>query len=290
VTGIRGSGRLALGALVLAATAAGLRSGPAPGGPPPPFAQTGLPDAAGARELLERFRSAGMASGNFFLRFELREMPRRGDEMSVRGRLWGGRSEGGIAMRIELAPGGGAPSRFLVRNGPAAGVWAVSGALVDRVPEGATFEPLFQGLDITAFDLQMPYLYWPDVRVTGLSRVRGRPAYAFVFRPPAGYASGPGIPSSVRAYLDTEFDRPLQVELLADDGSVQKTLTLLDLRKVDGQWMLSEFDVRNESTRNKTRFELGDATLGADFGQGVLTPAALALEAAPPPARGAYRE
>ena len=57
---------------------------------PPELAQIGKPDAEEAARLVERFRSAGLA-GDFYLEFQLKALPRQGEERSYAGRLWGGR-------------------------------------------------------------------------------------------------------------------------------------------------------------------------------------------------------
>lgn len=261
------------------------RAAAAPGGgaTPPDYPQIGLPDQAAARVLLDQFRQAGFAAGAYFLEFDLRQMPRRGDVQVFHGRLWGGRNDDGMIMRISLRDGAGREHRLLVQNGPQAAAWSEVAGRAEAMGEAAMLDPLVGGVELTAFDLQMPYLFWPDTRITALNRVRGRPAYAFLFRPPAAFAAAhPGL-TAVRAYLDTEFDRPLQIELIGRNGGVLKTLSIVDLKKIGGQWMLKEFDVRNEVTRDKTRFSLTAVALGLDFGPALLSPGHLAEDAAEPP-------
>jgi len=274
---------LALAFLLMLAAAD--RAAAAPGGiTPPDYPQIGLPDAAAAHALLDQFRQAGFATGDYFLEFDLRQMPRRGDEQLYHGRLWGGRGDDGMIMRIVLRDGAGQDSRWLVQNGPQAGAWNVVAGQAQPLAGTSILDPLVGGVELTAFDLQMPYLYWPDTSVVALNRIRGRPAYAFVFRPPAAFAVIHPELAAVRAYLDTEFDRPLQIEIIGRDGGVHKTLSIVDLKKIDGQWMLKEFDVRDELTRDKTRFSLTAVALGLDFSAGLLSPGRLAEDAAVPAA------
>ncbi len=210
-------------------------------------------------------------------------MPRRGDGRTFQGRLWGGRNRRGPIMRIVLRPVG-PERRLLVQNGPQAAVWSDGGGRVAPMEGPSILEPVIEGVELTAFDLQMPYLFWPDVRIAGLNRIRGRPAYAFLFRPPADFAALYPKLAAVRAYLDTEYDRPLQIELIGRDGGVLKTLSPSDFKKVNGHWMQTQFDVRNEVTRDKTRFSLTGVALGLDFGAALLAPDHLAEDAAEPPA------
>jgi len=57
----------------------------------------------------------------------------------------------------------------------------------------------------------------------------------------------------------------LQSKLIGPDGAVTKTLTVRDLQKKSGQWMLKSIDLRNERTRDKTRFEVREAELGLEL-------------------------
>ena len=79
-----------MGVAFVAASGFGLNGQPGPTRMPE-LAQVGKPDADAARLLLERFRNAGPA-GDFFLEFELRALPRRGEETLLRGQLWGSRN------------------------------------------------------------------------------------------------------------------------------------------------------------------------------------------------------
>ena len=247
----------------------------------PDLAQVGLPDAAGARALLERFRSTGIA-GDYYLEFELRALPRRGDESVYLGRLWASRNDQGAITRIQLIDAAGRTHRWLLQNGPAAAVWSLTGGQVAALPESALLAPLIPGVELSAFDLLMPYLYWPDYKLTRLDRVRGRPAHTFVFRPPAAFAQAHPEVASVRAYLDTQFNALMQAERLAKNGAAITTFSLGELKKIGEQWMLKSIDLRNETTRDKTRFVVTGAALGLEFSPELFAPARLVEDVAPP--------
>ena len=91
--------------------------------------------------------------------------------------------------------------------------------------------------------------------------------------------------TAARAYLDTQFNVPLQTELLGRDGAVIKTLSLGDLKKIGEQWMVKSLDVRDETTRNKTRVIVTAAALNLALAPAVFEPGALADDV-PPPAAG----
>jgi hypothetical protein len=252
----------------------------AAGGDP---ARAGLPDKAGAASLLDQFRRSVYAEP-IYLEFDLRQMPRRGDERLFHGRLWGARNGLGPITRFELDAGRGGPARrILVQGGPDGALWVSDGPGAGSRDEKALLEPLVPGVEMTPFDLQMPYLYWLDVELTGEQRVRGRKCYAYLFSPPAEFtAAGPAI-KSVRAYLDTQYDALMQSEISGADGRVAKTLSLLELRKVGDRWIPRDLDVRNEATRDKTRLSVTAVAIGITVDPSVFDPSRLGTAAAAPP-------
>jgi hypothetical protein len=253
-------------------------AGPPPSTTPPTLAQVGKPNAAETAKILDQFRHAGWLG---YIEFELHALPRRGDEKVYQGRLWGGQNEQGAVTRVEVTDAQGGVRRFLLQNGEHAGVWRMTDGKVSVIDGAALLDPLIPGVEITAFDLQMPYLYWPDVKAESVTRVRGRPAYELVFHPPAAantrYA-GVGV---VRAFFDAQFNAPVQTEL-ADSRQIVKTMSLVDLKKVGEQWVPKSFDVRNELTRDKTRFEVVAVALNLQFPPAVFAPATLAETVSPP--------
>src|SRR5688572_6859777 len=72
----------------------------------PELAQVGKPDAREAARLIEQFRTAGIP-GEYFLEFELRSLPRRGEGSIFKGRWWGSRTDQGAITRIELTDAAG---------------------------------------------------------------------------------------------------------------------------------------------------------------------------------------
>jgi hypothetical protein len=253
--------------------------------PPARYFQLGEPNQEEGRKIIEDFRQKGIA-GDYFLEFDLRVLPRRGDTRVVTGgKLWGGRSDAGPVSRVELpAAPGAAARRLLVQNGPQSAVWQ-SGETGGPIEAGtaALFTPL-AGTGLTAFDLQMPFLYWNDYVFEGLAPVRGRPAHVFLLYPPEAIAAQRPDLAGVRVYLDTQFGALVQAEQIGEGERVLKSMTVLDLKKVDGQWMVKTVDLRDETTRDKTQFVVTGAALGLDFSPVVFSPEALARDIAPPEA------
>jgi len=266
---------------VLAVVPAG--AGPSPGaGQPATYAQLGKPDQEEGRQVLAAFRRAGIP-GQYYLQFVLRVLPRRGDERDFSGSLWGTRNAVGPVTRVAITDARGGENRLLIQNGAQPAVWLLGAGEGDKSPQVVdAFQPLIPGVELSAFELQMTYLYWPDATLEQVSRVRSRPAHVFLFKPPAAWAAEhPGI-SGVRAYLDTQYNVPVQTELIGQAGNVLRTLSLVDLAKVGDQYLPKTIDLRNEATRDKTRFQVTGAALGLEFSSIVFEPAQLTEKVAPP--------
>lgn len=243
--------RLVAAALSLAGAIG--RAAPSNLTPPSSYVQSGKLSPAEAAAALDQLRHSGPAQPAY-LEFELRHLPRRGPATTSTGRMWASRNDEGTVVRIELADG----THYLLQNGPHARVWRWNLGTTRTV---AATEPLQAGLEITAFDLLMPFAYWPLTTDIAQSRIRGRPADVFLFTAPAAAAPIKGV----RAYLDSEYHAPVQIESLGGGGSVLKTFSLLDLKNLSGQWLFKDIEVRDEASRNKTRLSVTGAALGLDL-------------------------
>ena len=263
--------------------------------PAPGYVQVTPPDQAEGRKILDGFRAQGWGlSGAFYLEFELHVLPRplRGvaaaPERVVPGRLWGRRNDRGPITRIVLQPDAGdAERRLLVQSGPESALWswpaagpAGTGGAVAEAGAAALFTPL-AGTDLTAFDLQMPFIYWADFVYEGTEPVRGRPAHVFLLYPPAAVAAQQPALAGVRIYLDTEFNALMQAEEINSAGAPLKAITVLELdRKVR---VAKVIDLRDEQTRNHTQFTVTAVALDQDFAAALFEPASLADRLKPPP-------
>jgi hypothetical protein len=243
--------------------------------PAPNFVAGGKADQEEGRRLLGEFRRAGL-TGTYWLSFELRVMPRRGDERVVEGELFGAQGRDGSLTRVGIGE-----ARWLIQSGPAPAAWtAPTGAAVRAATMAETLQPV-AGTDFTLFDLQMPFLYWSDFVYEGLAKVRGRPAHQFVLYPPTDFTPPSGELTGVRVYLDTQFNALVQAEQLDAKGKPAKTVTLIDLKKVGERWLVKTVDLRNHVTRDKTRLTFKAAALDLVLPAAVFEPAGL-TEPAPP--------
>jgi hypothetical protein len=248
------------------------------------LAHAQAPSREDAAALLNRFRSSIWTEPTY-AEFDLREMPRRGDEHIFHGRFWGARNDKGPVTRFEVDGGVGIPRRILLQGGPDGGLWTSNGPGAGIPSPDALLKPLVPGVEITPFDLlPMPYLYWLDADFIGVERVRGRQAYVFMLMPSADFSAGnPGI-KAVRVYLDGQYEALEQSEIVGSGGPVTKTLSLLELRKVGELWIPKDVDVRTEGTRDKTRLTLTAVALGLHFDPSTFDPLRLGTPAAPPAA------
>ena len=249
--------------------------------PVPNFVVTGKADQSEGRRVLEQFRAMGIP-GAYWLEFELRVMPRKGDERTVRGQLFGARNAAGPVTRLTLPsqPGLASECRWLIQSGAAPAGWAWSAGALRELTAADTFQSI-GGTDLTLFDLQMPFLYWPDYVYEGLAKVRGRPAHSFLLYPPADLAAQRPQLTGVRVFLDTQFGALVQAEILGPKGIAEKSISLLDLKKVGEQWMVREIDLRNAVSRDKTRLTVKSAALHLSLPSTTFLPAALTQEMPP---------
>ncbi len=248
--------------------------------PPADYVQLSKPNQEEGRAFLAEYRQKGFRG---YLEFKLRVMPRRGREWSREGRLWNDLFDSGPVTRIELlgeqslVQRHNSTLRLLLKGGDKPAVWRWEAEKVNEatvVGVDALFEPL-GGTDLTAFDLQMPFLWWVDLVFEGLRKVRGRPANTYLFYPPSDFVSRHAALTGVRVFLDTQFNALVQVDQIGEEGKLLKTMSVLDLKKVGAHWIVKSIDLKDETTRNKTRFVVTGAAMDQDFSPFLFSPEAL---------------
>lgn len=244
----------------------------------PELAQIGKPNAEQAARLVEQFRTSGIP-GDYYLEFELRALPRRGTGPTLTGRWWGTRNDRGTLSRIEITGTTGAMHRFILQNGDGATVWRADEGGAAPMKPAALLVALTPEIELTAFDLMMPFLYWPGPTVEKITRMLGRPSHQFLFPAPAAFTALHPEIGAVRAWLDTQFNAPNQIEVIGVDGRARRSFSLLELKNVGGQHLPKAVDYRNEITRDKTRLQLTGAALNLSHPSSLFDPATLAQPA-----------
>ncbi|MBC8011917.1 MAG: outer membrane lipoprotein-sorting protein [Burkholderiales bacterium] len=243
------------------------------------------------------------------MEFDLRVLPRRGEERRIPGRLWGGRNREGPLSRLSLLTpatkatnaaneadekndsgdggaviGPGVESRILVQGGPRPAAWrwpAPDGASIIAVDDAALFAPL-AGTNLSAFDLQMPFLFWTDFVYEGKTRLQERPVDTFLLYPPTSLSKHRPDLAGMRVYLDPQYHALVKAEQIGEGERVLKSFSLGGLVKIGERWIPRSFELRDETTRDKTRFVVTAAALNLDFAAAVFDPGALSSGLRPP--------
>lgn len=233
-------------------------------------------------QVLEQYRLVGVVK-DFEFGVELKIMPRRGKTTQVSGLMIGKDNGNGLKARIDfILPSLEKSSsvetfRLLWENGLNPRVWQSGGPqnfATDLMKPVEYLEDLV-GSDVSTFELLMPFQYWQSFYYEGETEFRSRKTHVFWMYPPKGEDGLTGRLSGVRLYIDGEFHSMIRAEVFSSQKEHLKTLSLIDLKKVNGVWIPKELDVRNEQTRDKTRIKIVDATIGVDLFPYFLTPESL---------------
>lgn len=247
----------------------------------PRYLSSAPPDPARGAEVLTTFRSMGLP-GDYYLEFELEVLPRRGSGRTVPGQMWGSRNAVGPIFRVGLEETPErAGERLLVQNGSTPAAWrrqAGPDARLEKLEAAALLDGV-AGTGLSVFALQMPFIYWDDYVFEGVTRVRGRTVHAFLMFPPEDFVAAHPEIAGVRVHLDAQFHALMQAVVLGAEEVPLRRVTVLDLKKLNDQWIVKSIDVRDEVTRDKVRFEVTGAALDVEFSSRLFEPAE--LESAP---------
>lgn len=120
----------------------------------------------------------------------------------------------------------------------------------DRPPElereGA---PLPDLLDMDERDLALTFLWWPDGRVVGEDRKKGRPCHVLDMPAPV-HADLPY--RRVRLWVDREVAALLQADYYGEDDRLLKRMEVKSFKKQDDRWMLQKLEVVSYPSMRKT--------------------------------------
>lgn len=247
-----------------------------------------------ARAFLERFRENTLQASYVF-GFEMRVMPARGRGHTYQGRIWNGPlTDDAAGSFVEIFSNNGDFEEVQLlfhrnRSGESQG-WKFQGTPENISPEEWGTEPrdgvkllndqyLFKTLldsDYSPFDLQMPFVFWPDTTYEGRYFLRGRSTYTFLVRPPENIRKNAAWPwEAIRLHFDAEFEALMQVDWVDSRKRDQRTLALLEIKEVAGEWIPKTLDFRNRETRGKTRFTVREVAFNLALPQEIFTPEAL---------------
>jgi hypothetical protein len=241
--------------------------------------------------VLEQFRNQRL-HGDFCFLFELRTM--ESGEVYT-GQIWGTWNEQGPLTRIsvmEKIDGDPSPHpkplvSLLIQNGTNPKIWKYA---INLTPEGLKkgnqtpcqlttqefFEPILPGIELTAFDLQMPFIYWENYHYKGSDNNKGtRKKHIFLMYPPPGIIPKFINLRAIRLFLDYQFNAMTKAELLDNKGVPIKIFKIRSLKKLNGQYIVKKIDFFNEKPRTKIRFTVKAACLNLKLSPSIFLPKTL---------------
>ena len=200
--------------------------------------------------------------------------------------MWGSWNELGAITRVKIFELRSEKSdediavELIIQNGPNARAWRRGGddAAFLLVEPGELFTPILDGLAYSIFDLQMPFVFWPDFSYEGPKLFSGsRVAQTFLMYPPAGYLADDFELGSVRIALDDTYDALLQVEVLQDNGEPASRFKVESFKKVDEQYIVSRITLTDFETRDRTSFAVKEASVGMLLDEGIFKPDGMSI-------------
>jgi len=234
-----------------------------------------------AQERLSDYRSFLLSESNgsrfhegYSLQFQLRHMPRRGNETVKTGILYGPFLGCGVSrLSVVRDSQKNNFSNFLLKNGEDPKFWNVTSNELQPIlisPE-ESLAPLVQGMNQTAFDLLMPFVFWSG-EYKNSGKVAGRPAHIFSFTCPPWITKVKPHWQNITLALDDAYDAPLRVEILGTSQIAERTLILRKFKKVGNRWIVKEIDCHDRKSRSVTRMTVTSAALGLDLDQTLFLP------------------
>lgn len=221
---------------------------------------------------IEAFRNFRY-KGDYALKFELHHFAPNQKPKVYQGNLWGTWNAEGPVTRIELLPvqpnNNTAPQilHLLIHNGKHAKAYRlIENKNEKNVPvllaNQQLFEPLFEGLVYTPFDLQMSYLFWENYNYNGSQKVMGRSAYLFYLYPPQKIRSVYPDLGGINLAMDQKYNALLKADYLTPFGQPFKSIKVSSFKKVQDEYIVKQIDVVDNFTFHKTRLLVKAAAMG----------------------------
>lgn len=171
-------------------------------------------------------------------------------EATVKGQLRAGKITTPFTLKVDfgrLRFDFDAPKRVLeVRLGDdATGVFDGKG----RAMKKGMQEPVAEGTPVTAEDLSLGFLYWPDARLMGKESVRTRSAWKIELRPGKRGSEF----AVVRVWLDEASGALLRIEGFDWEGRLLRRFEVVSGQRIDGQWMLKQMRIEKFAPEDGSR-------------------------------------
>lgn len=110
-------------------------------------------------------------------------------------------------------------------------------------------EPVAEGAPVTAEDLSLGFLYWPDARLVGKENVRTRSAWKIELRPGKRGSEF----AVVRVWLDEASGALLRIEGFDWQGRLLRRFEVVSGQRIDGQWMLKQMRIEKFGPEDSAR-------------------------------------
>lgn len=110
-------------------------------------------------------------------------------------------------------------------------------------------EPVAEGVPVTAEDLSLGFLYWPDARLMGQESVRTRSAWKIELRPGKRGSEF----AVVRVWLDESSGALLRIEGFDWQGRLLRRFEVVSGQRIDGQWMLKQMRIERFGPESAAR-------------------------------------
>jgi len=113
--------------------------------------------------------------------------------------------------------------------------------------KAARYDERVRGTDISFEDLALKFLYWKNPKIIGEETIRTRKSWKFEIQAPRG-ASQYGV---ARLWIDQAGGALMRVEGYDPQGRLIRRFEVVDVQKIDGQWMLKSMRIETLNPETK---------------------------------------
>ena len=238
-------------------------------------------DPAEGAKAIASFRALRL-QGDFCFKFQLVHKPRKERTVRYQGMMYGTWNERGPVSRFMLyadrigkdATVGRGAIELIVQNGVDPEVWIRrdSSQSFTLIEDDALFDPVFDGVLYTPFDLQMPFVYSNDYVYEGPALSRSRVGQRFLMQSPVGSLAAQHGISAVRIFLDDTYYALLEFQVLGVDGAPRSNFKGGSLKKVQGQYIVNHLELKDLRSKDATDFIITEASVGLLLNPSVFDP------------------
>ncbi len=128
-----------------------------------------------------------------------------------------------------------------------------------RPAPAPSLQQRIQNTDFSWADLTLAFLWWPEARLVGTDRLRGRTCHLVdAYAPDArdGASTGTAPYARVRAWVDQEMYMLLQAEAQDAQGHPLRTLWVRSFRKTNDRWMIKDLEIQSYPLVHRTRLHV----------------------------------